>query len=118
MGHGGSRDQGPRGVVGQQGGLVRVAPEVGVGARSVVGAAVGEGKGVTMHGGGDVGLRAPVGIVPVPFLVAGAVMLDLSKAHGLLLVGLECRGDLLGAVEEGGGVVRLTPGNASPFELA
>lgn len=119
MGHGRARDQGTRGGIRQKGGLgVRVAPEVGVGASSVVGTAVGQGEGVAMHGWGDVGLWAPVDIISVPFLMAGAVMLDLSKAHRLLLMGLECRGHLLGPVEEGGRVVRLTPGNASPFVQA
>lgn len=119
VGHGRGRDQGTRGGIRQKGGLgVRVAPEVGVGASSVVGTAVRQGEGVAMHGWGDVGLWAPVDIISVPFLMAGAVMLDLSKAHGLLLMGLECRGHLLGPVEEGGRVVRLPPGNASPFVQA
>ena len=44
----------------------------------------------------------------------------LPKAYRLLLLGLECRGDLLRPVEEGSGVVMmlLSPRNASPFGLA
>lgn len=45
-------------------------PKVVVGARGVVGAAVGECEAVPMHGGRDVSLWSPVGKVPVPFLVA------------------------------------------------
>lgn len=42
----------------------------------------------------------------------------LPKANRLLLLGLECRGDFLWPVEEGSGVVMLSPRNASPFGLA
>ena len=85
VGHGRGRDQRrARRRVGEQGGLgVGVAPHVGVGvgvgAGVVVWAAVGEGEGVAMHGRGDVGLRPAVGIVSVPFLVAGSVMLHLRN---------------------------------------
>lgn len=56
-----------------------MAPEVGVGARSVVGAAVGQGECVPMHGRGDIGLGSAVGKVAVPFLMAGTEMLHLPK---------------------------------------
>lgn len=71
-----------------------------------------------MHGGGDIGLWSPVGKVAIPFLMAGTEMLHLPKAYRLLLLGLECRGDLLRPVEEGSGVVMLPPMNASPSGLA
>lgn len=58
---------------------MRVAPKVGVGARSVVRAAVGQGEWVPMHGGRDIGLWSPVGKVAVPFLVAGTEMLHLEE---------------------------------------
>lgn len=58
---------------------VRVAPKVGVGARSVVWAAVGQGECVPMHGGRDIGLWSPVGKVAVPFLMAGTKMLHLKE---------------------------------------
>lgn len=95
-----------------------MAPKVGVGARRMVWAAVGQGECVPMHGGRDIRLWSPVGKVAIPLLVAGTEMLDLPKAYGLLLLGLECRGDLLRPVEEGSGVVMLSPRNASPFGLA
>lgn len=56
-----------------------VPPKVGVGARRVVWAAVGQGECVPMHGGRDIGLWSPVGKVAIPFLVAGTEMLDLKK---------------------------------------
>lgn len=92
-----------------------MAPKVGVGACRVVWAAVGQGKCVPMHGRGDVGLWSPVSIVAIPFLVAGTEMLDLAKADGLLR--LECRGDLLWAVEEWSGVMMLPSRNSTPFGL-
>lgn len=95
-----------------------MSPKVGVGARSVVWAAVGECECVPMHGGRDIGLRSPVGKVSVPFLMAGTEMLHLPKANRLLLLRLECRGDFLRPVEEGSGEVMLSPRNASPFGLA
>lgn len=91
---------------------------MGMRARSVVWAAVGQGECVPMHGGWDIGLWSPVAKVAVPFLMAGTEMLHLPKAYRLLLLGLECRGDLLRPVEEGSGVVMLSPRNASPFGLA
>lgn len=94
---------------------MRVTPKVGVGARSVVWAAVGQGECVPMHGGRDIGLWSPVGKVAIPFLMAGTEMLHLPKAYGLLLLGLECRGDLLRPVEEGSGVVVMSPRKASSF---
>lgn len=97
---------------------MRVTPKVGVGARSMVWAAVGQCERVPMHGGRDVGLRSPVGKVAVPFLMARTEMLHLPKAYRLLLLGLERRGDLLRPVEEGSGVVMLSPRNASAFGLA
>lgn len=54
-------------------------PKVGVGACSVVWAAVGEGECVPMHGGRDIGLWSPVGEVSVPFLVAGTEMWHLKE---------------------------------------
>lgn len=84
VGHRCGGDQGTRRGVGQQGGLgVRVAPKVGVGARSVVWAAVGQGKCVPMHGGGDISLWSPVGKVAVPFLMAGTEMLHLEERRGI-----------------------------------
>ncbi len=80
VGHGCSSDQRTRRRVGQQGGLgVRVTPKVGVRARTVVGAAVGQGERVPMHGGRNIGLRSPVGKVAVPLLMAGTVMLHLKE---------------------------------------
>ena len=87
MGNRRSRDKGTRRGIGQQGRLVGVhgvvgAAEVRVGGRGVVWAAVvvGQRESVPMvHGGGDVGLRPPVGVVSVPLLVAGAVMLHLLE---------------------------------------
>lgn len=64
-----------------------VAPKVGVGACRVVGAAVGQGEGVAVHGGGDVGLRSSVGKVSVPFLVAGAVMVHLKERGTKVVTG-------------------------------
>lgn len=119
VGHGRSWNQRTRGGVGQEGGLgVGVAPEVGVGACRVVGAAVGQGERVPMQGGGDVGLGSAVGEVAIPFLVAGSSeMLDLPEAYGLLLR-LECRRDHLWPVQKGSGVMLLTPRTASCFGLA
>lgn len=56
-----------------------VAPKVGVGARRVVWTAVGQGERVAVHCRRDVGLRPSVGKVPVPFLMAGAVMMHLQQ---------------------------------------
>lgn len=54
------------------------------------------------------------------FCVYGFVTVcaHLPKAYRLLLLGLECRGDLLLPVEEGSRVVMLSPRNASPSGLA
>lgn len=80
VGHGGSCDQGARRGVGQQGRLrVRVATKVWMGPRSVVGAAVGQGERVSMHGWSDVGLWSAVGQVAIPFLMAGTKMLHLKR---------------------------------------
>lgn len=95
-----------------------MTPKVGVGACTVVWAAVGQGECVPMHGGRNIGLWSPMGKVAVPFLMAGTVMLHLPKAYRLLLLGLECRVDLLRPVDEGGGVLMLSPRDASPFGLA
>lgn len=82
MGHWCSSDQRPRWGIGQQGGLgVRVAPEMGMGARGVVWAAVGKGERVPVHGGRDISLWSQVGKVAVPFLVAGTVMLHLKEKN-------------------------------------
>lgn len=77
--HGGSWDQRTRRRVGQQGRLGVRVPSKGVGAHCVVGAAVGERERVPVHGRRDVGLRSPVGEVPVPLLVARAEMLHLKE---------------------------------------
>lgn len=119
VGHRCSCDQRTRRRVRQYGGLgVRMSTKVWVGARSVVWAAVGESESVPMHGGRDVGLWSPVGKVPVPFLMAGTEMLHLPKANRLLLLGLECRGNFLRPVEEGSGVMMLSPRKTAPFGLA
>lgn len=80
VGHRGSWDQRTRRRVRQQGRLgVRVPSKVGVGARCVVGTAVGECERVPVHGRRDVGLRSPVGKVPIPLLVARIEMLHLKE---------------------------------------
>lgn len=53
--------------------------EVGMGARSVIWAAVGEGERVPMHGGRDVSLWSSVGEIAIPFLMAGTEMLHLKE---------------------------------------
>lgn len=58
-----------------------MSPKVGMWARRVVWAAMGQGECVPMHGGRDIGLWSPVGKVAIPFLVAGTKMLDLEERN-------------------------------------
>lgn len=67
---------------------MRVATKVRVGARGVVGAAVGQGERVPMHGGRNKGLWSSVGKVAVPFLMAGTKMLHLKLRRDTCLVSL------------------------------